>query len=169
MAFYTRSSFFEGNSEMQRVARRALAAAMAATAITTGLVTVSDAHHSFAMYDQSKRLTLTGKLIRYTPAPNHAQFLFELLEVDGTPVLDENGEPVLWGAETGPSTRIARQGVTHENFPEGSIITIEVNPLRDGRNFGAVPNGTPLINCGLEMPAGGCTAETGKAYLTENY
>ena len=154
---------------MYRLARRALAPAIAVAAITTGLVTVSDAHHSFAMYDQNKRLTLTGKLIRYTPAPNHAQFLFELLEADGTPVLDENGEPVLWGAETGPSTRIARQGVTHENFPEGSIITIELNPLRDGRNFGAVPNGTPLINCGLEMPAGGCTAETGKAYLTDNF
>jgi hypothetical protein len=154
---------------MQRTSRRALTAALAAAAITTGLVTISAAHHSFAMYDQSKRLTLTGKLTRYTPAPNHAQFLFELLEADGTPVLDANGDPVLWGAETGPSTRIARQGVTHENFPEGSIITIEVNPLRDGRNFGAVPNGTPLINCGLEMPAGGCTAETGKAYLTDNY
>ena len=154
---------------MHRHAGRMLAATIAAAAITTGLPTVSSAHHSFAMYDQSKRLTLTGKLTRYTPAPNHAQFLFELLEDDGTPVLDENGEPVIWGAETGPSTRIARQGVTPQNFPEGTIITIEVNPLRDGRNFGAVPNGRPLINCGLEMPAGGCTAETGKAYLTDNF
>jgi len=154
---------------MHRVTGRAVASALAAAAIMTGLVTISEAHHSFAMYDQSKRVTLTGKLTRYTPAPNHAQFLFELLEADGTPKLDENGEPVLWGAETGPSTRIARQGVTHENFPEGTIITIQVNPLRDGRNFGAVPNGTPIINCGLVMPAGGCTAETGKAYLTENY
>lgn len=154
---------------MHRVALRLLAGTVVAAALSTGLVTVSAAHHSFAMYDQSKRVTLTGKLTRYTPAPNHAQFLFELLEEDGTPVLDENGEPVLWGAETGPSTRIARAGVTHENFPEGSIIKIEVNPLRDGRNFGAVPNGTPLINCGMEMPDGGCTAETGNAYLTENY
>ena len=154
---------------MHRVTGKALAPVLAAVAIMAGLVTISEAHHSFAMYDQSTRKTLTGKLTRYTPAPNHAQFLFELLEADGTPMLDENGEPVLWGAETGPSTRIARQGVTHENFPEGTIITIQVNPLRDGRNFGAVPNGTPIINCGLVMPAGGCTAETGKAYLTENY
>jgi len=126
------------------------------------------AHHSFAMYDQSKRATLTGRLTRYIPGPNHAQFLFELLEADGTPVLDEGGEPVLWGVETGPATRIARQGVTPDNFPVGTIITVQANPLRNGKNFGAVPNGTPLINCGMEMPAGGCTAETGTVYLSEN-
>jgi hypothetical protein len=154
---------------MHRHAARVLATAMTAAAIALSLPAVSSAHHSFAMYDQSKRLTLTGRLTRYIPGPNHAQFLFELVEDDDSPVLDEAGEPVLWGAETGPSTRIARQGVTPDNFPEGSIITIQVNPLRDGRNFGAVPNGTPLINCGMEMPAGGCTADTGTTYLSENF
>jgi hypothetical protein len=154
---------------MDRNAARALATLMAAAVIAAGIPAQSLAHHSFAMYDQSKRLTLTGRLTRYIPGPNHAQFLFELVAEDGSPVPDENGEPTLWGAETGPSTRIARQGVTPDNFPEGTIITIQVNPLRDGRNFGAVPNGTPLINCGQTMPAGGCTAETGTSYLSENY
>ena len=128
----------------------------------------ASAHHSFAMYDQSSRLTLTGKVQRYLPAPNHAQFIIELLNADGSPVLDDNGDPVLWGAETGPATRIARQGVTPANFPVGTIITVVLNPLRDGRTFGAIPNGTPLINCGMEMPAGGCTADTGTLYLSEN-
>jgi hypothetical protein len=142
------------------------AIATAAVLITTG---VADAHHSFAMYDQEQVRELTGRLTRFIPAPNHAQLLFELLESDGTPILDENGEPVAWGVETGPSTRIARQGVTPDNFPVGTIITVRLNPLRDGRTFGAMPNGTPLIHCGMEMPAGGCTAETGTAYLTENF
>lgn len=125
-------------------------------------------HHSFAMYDQSNRLTLTGRVTRYLPAPNHAQFIFELLSPDGSAVVDDNGDPVLWGAETGPATRIARQGVTPENFPNGTIITVELNPLRDGRTFGAIPNGAPLINCGMQMPDGGCTAATGTVYLSEN-
>lgn len=151
-----------------RRAALGLSAAICAVAASAGLTGVATAHHSFAMYDQSKRVSLTGRLTRYIPGPNHAQFLFELLEADGTPSVDENGEPILWGVETGPSTRIARQGVTPENFPNGTIISVEANPLRDGRNFGAVPNGTPLINCGIEMPAGGCTAETGTVYLSEN-
>jgi hypothetical protein len=142
-------------------------AAIAAAAIlaTTG---VADAHHSFAMYDQAQVRELTGRLTRFIPAPNHAQILFELLEADGSPVIDDDGNPVAWGVETGPSTRIARQGVTPDNFPVGTIITVQLNPLRDGRTFGAMPNGTPLIHCGMEMPAGGCTAETGTSYLTEN-
>ena len=126
------------------------------------------AHHSFAMYDQKDLRTLTGKLTRYIPGANHAQLLFELLDSEGKPVLDAAGKPVLWGAETGPAARIANQGVTPANFPVGTIITVQLNPLRNGKPFGAVPNGTPLINCGMTMPQGGCTRETGKVYLSEN-
>jgi hypothetical protein len=150
----------------QSPALRAVCTYLAAACLS--LCGIANAHHSFAMYDQGSRLTLTGKITRYLPAPNHAQFIFELLNSDGSPVLDESGEPVLWGAETGPATRIARQGVTPDNFPNGTIITVQLNPLRDGRTFGAIPNGAPLINCGMVMPARGCTADTGTVYLSEN-
>jgi hypothetical protein len=126
------------------------------------------AHHSFAMYDQSQVKTLTGKLTRYIPGANHAQLIFELLEADGTPVLDAAGKPALWGVETGPAARIAQQGVTPQNFPAGTIVTVTLNPLRNGKPFGAMPNGSPIVNCGTTMPQGGCTTETGKTYLGQN-
>lgn len=126
------------------------------------------AHHSFAMYDQEQVKTLTGRLTRYIPGANHAQLLFELLDADGNTVLGEDGKPQLWGAETGPAARIARQGVTPDNFPAGTIISLQLNPLRNGKPFGAMPNGSPLIHCGTTMPAGGCNAETGKVYLSAN-
>ena len=126
------------------------------------------AHHSFAMYDQAQTLTFTGKLTRFIPGANHAQLLFEVLGADGETVLDAAGKPVMWGVETGPAARIAQQGVTPDNFPVGTILTVSLNPLRDGRTFGALPNGNGLINCGLQLPAGGCTAETGTVYLAEN-
>ena len=47
-------------------------------------------------------------------------------------------------------------------------ITVQLNPLRNGKPFGAVPNGTPLINCGKSMPTGGCNADTGTVYLSAN-
>ena len=72
------------------------------------------------------------------------------------------------GVENRPAARIAQQGVTPDNFPVGTILTVSLNPLRDGRTFGAMPNGTGLINCGKALPAGGCNAETGKTYLAEN-
>lgn len=126
------------------------------------------AHHSFAMYDQTKSLTFTGKLTRFIPGANHAQLLFQLVEEDGTPIVDEAGKAVMWGVEAGPSARIAQQGVTPDNFPNGTIITVSMNPLRDGRTFGAMPNGTGIIHCGMQMPAGGCNAQTGTVYLAEN-
>jgi hypothetical protein len=129
---------------------------------------MGNAHHSFAMYDQSQVKTMTGKLTRFIPGANHAQLIFELLEVDGSPVLDAAGKPVLWGVETGPAARIAQQGVTPDNFPNGTIVTVTLNPLRNGKTFGAMPNGTPIVNCGTTMPQGGCTADTGRTFLGQN-
>jgi hypothetical protein len=126
------------------------------------------AHHSFAMYDQSQVKTVTGKLTRFIPGANHAQLIFELLDADGKPVLDAAGKPALWGVETGPAARIARQGVTPDNFPNGTVLTVTLNPLRNGKPFGAMPNGTPIVHCGTAVPQGGCTPETGRVYLGEN-
>ena len=128
----------------------------------------TQAHHSFAMYDQEQVLTFTGRLTRYIPGANHAQLIFELLDDTGANIVDDNGELVLWGVETGPATRIARLGVTPDNFPVGTIITVKLNPLRNGKTFGAMPNGAALVNCGMTMPAGGCTEATGTVYLSQN-
>jgi hypothetical protein len=140
------------------------AAAAAALAWTTN----AGAHHSFAMYDQSQVKTMTGKLTRFIPGANHAQLIFEVLEPDGSPALDAAGKPVMWGVETGPAARIAQQGVTPDNFPNGTIVTVTLNPLRNGKTFGAMPNGTPIVHCGTTMPQGGCTVETGRSYLGQN-
>ena len=130
-----------------------------------GLAEQAAAHHSFSMYDQNVEKTVTGRLTRFIPAANHAQLIFELVNPDGTPVL-QDGKPVVWGAETGPAASIAKEGVTVKSFPLGTIITVTVNPLKDGRNFGAMRPGTAgLVSCGMTMPEGGCTAATGTVYL----
>jgi hypothetical protein len=124
------------------------------------------AHHSFAMYDQTVSKVYTGKLTRYIPGANHAQLLFQLLDVDGKPVL-KDGKAVQWGVEMGSAAAMARRGVTPENFPDGTIFTVRVYPLRDGRNFGALAG--MLIKCGSAMPKGGCTKETGQSLIEDNF
>ncbi len=129
------------------------------------MTTPALSHHSFAMYDQTMEKTVTGKLTRYIPGSNHAQLIFALLNPDGSEVM-ENGRPVQWGVETGSAASLARVGVTVDSFPLGTIITVTLNPLRDGRTFGAMTNTAGgLIGCGLAMPDGGCTAETGRIYI----
>ena len=117
------------------------------------------------MYDQTKQVTHTGKLIRFIPGANHAQLLFEIVGDDGKPAVGADGKPITWGVELGPAAAIAKQGVTVESFPLGTVITVTLNPLRNGKPFGAFAQGGRLIRCGAEIPAGGCTAETGKTFL----
>ena len=119
------------------------------------------AHHSFAMYDMQKSQSMTGKLTRFIPGGNHAQLVFEIIGDDGKPVM-KDGKAVVWGVETGSAASIARNGITVESFPIGTIIGVTLHPLRDGRPFGAV--GGPIIHCGTTMPAGGCNEKTGKAF-----
>lgn len=121
------------------------------------------AHHSFAMYDQSVTRTMTGKLTRYVPGSNHAQLIFQVLDEAGNPVM-QNGKPLQWGVETSSAASLARQGITTQTFPEGTIFTVAIHPLRDGRTFGTIAG--LLISCGTSMPKGGCTKDTGKVLIS---
>lgn len=145
---------------------RALTAAGAFAAIAVTAAPPALSHHSFAMYDQSETKTLTGRLTRFVPGANHAQLLFELVDENGEPVTDDSGEPIVWGVETGPAARIAREGVTVKAFPEGTILTVSLNPLRDGRTFGSLAGS--IVKCGTQVPEGGCSEETGEVFMKDN-
>jgi hypothetical protein len=125
----------------------------------------ASAHHSFAMYDTTQSKTLTGMLTRFLPGANHAQIMFSLVDENGKGVVGDNGKPIIWGMETGPAAQIARQGVSVKDFPPGTIITVTIHPLKDGRNFGTIARGVGIVKCGMTMPEGGCTAETGETFL----
>jgi hypothetical protein len=123
------------------------------------------AHHSFAMYNMAETKTYTGRLTRFVPGANHAQLHFEVLDADGKVVM-KDGKPLLMGVETASAAQMANRGVTVEAFPEGTIITVALHPLRDGRPFGALAG--ELIKCGTSFPKGGCTKATGQIFDTGN-
>jgi len=148
------------------VARKNRWLATVCGAAVMGLTGLSaQAHHSFAMYDQAKQETYSGKLVRFIPGANHAQLLFEIVDSEGKLQVGADGKPITWGVELGPAATIAKQGVTVEAFPIGTVITVTLNPLRNGKTFGAMAQGARLISCGTAVPAGGCTAETGQVFL----
>ena len=140
-----------------------IGACAASLAMLTAMPAV--AHHSFAMYDVTKSKTLTGMLTRFLPGANHAQILFSLVDEKGKVILDDKGKPVMWGVETGPAAQIARHGVTVKDFPPGTIITVTLHPLKDGRNFGTLARGVGIVKCGTIMPEGGCNAKTGDLFM----
>jgi hypothetical protein len=141
------------------------AAAIGLIAALAAMPRPAHSHHSFAMYDQSIEKTFTGRLTRFIPGGNHAQLIFEVLGENGETMTTEDGKALIWGVETGPAATIAREGITVKSFPLGTILTVTLNPLRDGRNFGSLARGSAIIKCGSEFPEGGCNAETGESFL----
>jgi hypothetical protein len=107
-------------------------------------------HHSFAMYDQSKTVTFTGVSIRFVPQANHAEIHFVPLGADGQPMRNEEGRPVTWGVEMAGAAAVAAEGITTANFPNGTIFSVTLNPLRDGRNFGS--RAGPIVRCPKDTP-----------------
>lgn len=87
------------------------------------------AHHSAAMFDMSKTVTLQGtvKEFQYTNPHSWLQVL----------VAGPDGKTVEWGFETeGPST-LLRVGIKLKTFQPGDKVTIVAHPMRDGRPAGA--------------------------------
>ena len=116
------------------------ASAMAAclTLLVVLLGSTVSTHHSFAMYDQKKVVTLTGVVKQFVPQANHAEIHFMMLAPDHKSLAKgADGKYVEWGIEMAGTAQLARQDVTGKTYGPGTVISVHLNPLRDGSNFGA--------------------------------
>lgn len=117
---------------------RALATAAGVAVLAAVFATPAFTHHSFAMYDQNKVVTITGVIKQYVPQANHAEFHVYVLAPDRKGL--EKGKDdkyVEYGVEMAGTAQLERQGITAQTYPAGTVISFKVNPLRDGTNFGA--------------------------------
>ena len=88
------------------------------------------AHHSVAsVFDQDKRVTLTGTLTKFDWRNPHTEFA---LEAKG-----DTGQAESWLLESNSPSALARRKVGKADFQEaiGQTVTVEVNPARDGSRF----------------------------------
>jgi len=108
-------------------------AALIALSVTPAL-----SHHSFAMYDQNKVVTLTGVVKQFVAQANHAELHFVLIAPDRKGLAKTpDGKYVEWGVEMAGAAAVAQQGITAVSFPVGKVFSVKMNPLRDGSNFGS--------------------------------
>ena len=87
------------------------------------------AHHSFAMFDQTKEITLTGTVREWHWINPHTHLI---LDVEPGPGVDPSmvGE---WDVE-GASTNIMRvQGWSSSMVKPGDKVSVTANPLRNGQ------------------------------------
>lgn len=90
-------------------------------------MTVSQAfaHHSGAMFDDKKEVTLKGVVKTFQYTNPHSWLIVDVKEKDG--------KVTTWGFEAeGPST-LKRAGINKSDFAPGTEIIIVGHPMRDGR------------------------------------
>ena len=130
-------------------------------ALVTLCVTPLLAHHSFAMYDQTKTTVLTGVAYQFVAQANHAEIHFYVVGPDGKLVKDKDGKNADWGVEMAGAAAVAQQGITADSFKVGTIFSVKLNPLRDGSNFGSRIGA--IAKCPWKMPPEPCkTCDTVK-------
>src|SRR4051812_28219371 len=113
-----------------------MAASVAVLAAATAVPVL--AHHSFAMYDQTKTVTLTGVVRQFVAQANHAELHFILIAPDRKGLAKgADGKYVEWGVEMAGAAAVAQQGITTATFGAGTVFSVKLNPLRDGSNFGS--------------------------------
>lgn len=102
---------------------------MIAAACTLIQATVG-AHHSFAAFDRTRQVTLTGvvKEVQW----NNPHAWIQVL------VADEKGKTTEWGLECGSPNMMARTGWKSTTLKAGDRVVAVANPLKDGRPNGAL-------------------------------
>jgi hypothetical protein len=82
------------------------------------------AHHSAAMFDEKKTITVEGQVKEFQLTNPHSWLLVD--------VTDKAGKVSTWGFEAeGPST-LARAGIKPSDLRPGTKLTITGNPMKDG-------------------------------------
>jgi hypothetical protein len=114
-----------------------------ATLILLGLAAGASpaaAHHSFAMFDVSKTVTVTGTVKELQWTNPHV-----ILFVYADPRPDQ--QPELWTIELTSPGNLTRLGWSRHSLKTADRVSVEINPLRDGTHGGSLEKAT-LVETG---------------------
>lgn len=101
------------------------AAAIAAAGATPAL-----AHHSFALFDAQKSMTLEGRVKQFQWTNPHTWI--ELMVVDAA------GKEAEWSIEASSAITMSRRGWTRAALKPGDHLVVVIHPLKDGTRGGSL-------------------------------
>ena len=111
------------------------------------------AHHSFAMFDMTKSVSLQGTIVSFKWSNPHAW-----LELD---VPKAGGAADHWSIEMTSPNNLVNLGWKRSSLKPGDKTTIVVHPLRDGKNGGSLVQATTadgtVLGSATGQDAGGTT------------
>ena len=86
------------------------------------------AHHSHSMFDTSREVTVTGTVTVFSYRNPHV-----FLHLD---VKDDKGVVTSWAIEMSNIGNMQTRGIHRSTFKVGDVVTVKINPLKDGRAGG---------------------------------
>jgi hypothetical protein len=92
------------------------------------------AHHSFAMFDMEKRVTLAGTVTTFEWTNPHSY-----IEID---VPDDKGAVKHWSIELGSPSILQQSGWKFSSLKKGDKTTLIISPLKSGQSGGFLYNAT---------------------------
>jgi hypothetical protein len=117
-----------------------------ATALAAAIAAPAFAHHSFAMFDADKTVTVTGTVKEFEWTNPHTWVRVMVMD-------QATGKPVQWGFEMGPPAQQIRRGWKADSLKPGDTFTLKMHPLKDGSRGGqlveaTLPDGRTLGGAG---------------------
>ena len=122
-------------------------AAMAFLATFTMFAPAARAHHSGAMFDDKKEVTLTGTIKEFQYTNPHSWLLVDVKGPDG--------KVTTWGFEAEGPTTLLRAGIRRTDLMPGMEVIITGHPMRDGRPAATLTKATRLSDRKEFIPASG--------------
>ena len=106
-----------------------------ASAVAAAIAAPAFAHHSFAMFDAEKTVTVSGtvKEVEWT---NPHVWLRVMVPNQAS------GKAEQWGFEMGPPAQQIRRGWEPDSLKAGDAVTLDMHPLKDGSRGGQVVTAT---------------------------
>jgi hypothetical protein len=109
---------------------KAIRVPAAAVLVVAALIAAAPAfaHHSAAMFDDTKVLELKGTIKELQWANPHIW-----IQV----VVDDKGKKTEWSLEGGSPNSLSRQGWRSTTFKPGDAVVVRLNPMKDGTPAGS--------------------------------
>jgi hypothetical protein len=100
-------------------------------------------HHSFAMFDRDKTVTLQGTVKEFEWTNPHAWLRFTVND-------DKTGKPAVWAVELSSPGRLITMGMRADSVRPGDQVSVTFHPLKDGGRGGqfiqaTLPGGKQVV------------------------
>jgi hypothetical protein len=101
------------------------------------------AHHSFAMFDATKNVTLQGTVKEFEWTNPHSWLRVNVTD-------EKTGKTVLWALELSSPARLTTMGMHADSVHPGDKVSVTFHPMRDGTRGGQfiqaeLPGGKQVI------------------------